>query len=165
MSRSVLARFRVIYQFVTFKGEPLCGVIFRLKLELLSVFLRSRVCRTLYDLYIPYLQPQVMVKFTRRVSGHFVTITESRMHLIECSPGVISPKPSLILLARTNCDLKKHEVCIFSFSFSSFRAIRFNTAEQFFLVATRCSHGHRPLIFFITLLFTVLVVSCVCKCF
>ncbi|XP_068731970.1 ubiquitin carboxyl-terminal hydrolase 9X-like isoform X1 [Montipora capricornis] len=37
------------------------------------------------------------------------------------------------------------------------RAIRFNTAEQFFLVATRCSHGHRPLIFFITLLFTVLV--------
>lgn len=39
------------------------------------------------------------------------------------------------------------------------RAIRFCTAEQFFLVATRCSHGHRPLIFFITLLFTVLVNS------
>ena len=44
-------------------------------------------------------------------------------------------------------------------SFVSVRAIRFSTAEQFFLVATRCSHGHRPLIFFITLLFTVLVVS------
>ncbi|XP_078379070.1 ubiquitin carboxyl-terminal hydrolase 9X-like isoform X2 [Oculina patagonica] len=39
------------------------------------------------------------------------------------------------------------------------RAIRFSTAEQFFLIATRCSHGHRPLIFFITLLFTVLVNS------
>ena len=116
-------------------------------------------------LYIPYFQPQVMVKFTRRLRGHFVTLTEGGMHLIVCSPGVISPKPSLILLARTYYDLKKHEVCIFSFSFSSFRAIRFNTAEQFFLVATRCSHGHRPLIFFITLLFTVLVVSCVCKCF
>lgn len=39
------------------------------------------------------------------------------------------------------------------------RAIRCSTAEQFFLIATRCSHGHRPLIFFITLLFTVLVNS------
>ena len=47
----------------------------------------------------------------------------------------------------------------FYFSFLLFRAIRFSTAEQFFLVATRCSQGHRPLIFFITLLFTVLVVS------
>ncbi|CAH3106557.1 unnamed protein product [Porites lobata] len=39
------------------------------------------------------------------------------------------------------------------------RAIRFSTADQFFLVATRCSQGHRPLIFFITLLFTVLLDS------
>ncbi len=46
-------------------------------------------------------------------------------------------------------------LCLFVFV----RAIRFSTAEQFFLIATRCSHGHRPLIFFITLLFTVLVVS------
>lgn len=45
------------------------------------------------------------------------------------------------------------------FCFILCRAIRCSTAEQFFLIATRCSHGHRPLIFFITLLFTVLVVS------
>lgn len=31
--------------------------------------------------------------------------------------------------------------------------------EQFFLMATRCCMGHRPLLFFITLLFTVLGVS------
>ena len=46
------------------------------------------------NIYIPYFQPQVMVKFTRRVRGHFVTLTESDMQVIECSPGVISPKPS-----------------------------------------------------------------------
>ena len=44
--------------------------------------------------YIPYFQPQVMVKFTRRVRGHFVTLTEICMHLIEHSPGVISRKRS-----------------------------------------------------------------------
>ena len=45
-------------------------------------------------LYMPYFQPQVMVKFTRRVRGHLVTLTEIGMHLIARSPGVISPKPS-----------------------------------------------------------------------
>lgn len=34
--------------------------------------------------------------------------------------------------------------------------------EQFFLMATRCCMGHRPLLFFITLLFTVLGVSYRC---
>ncbi|EDO35056.1 predicted protein [Nematostella vectensis] len=37
------------------------------------------------------------------------------------------------------------------------RAVRFSAADQFFLLATRCSPGHRPIIFFITLLFTVLM--------
>lgn len=37
--------------------------------------------------------------------------------------------------------------------------------EQFFLMATRCCMGHRPLLFFITLLFTVLGVSGFIHCF
>lgn len=37
--------------------------------------------------------------------------------------------------------------------------------EQFFLMATRCCMGHRPLLFFITLLFTVLGVSFSFLCF
>ncbi|CAJ0966840.1 unnamed protein product, partial [Ranitomeya imitator] len=36
------------------------------------------------------------------------------------------------------------------------RLVRQMAQEQFFLMATRCCMGHRPLIFFITLLFTVL---------
>ncbi|KAK7155926.1 hypothetical protein R3I93_010558 [Phoxinus phoxinus] len=36
------------------------------------------------------------------------------------------------------------------------RAVRQTAQEQFFLMATRCCMGHRPLLFFITLLFTVL---------
>lgn len=37
-----------------------------------------------------------------------------------------------------------------------FRTVRQMAQEQFFLMATRCCMGHRPLLFFITLLFTVL---------
>ncbi|XP_066267004.1 ubiquitin carboxyl-terminal hydrolase 9X-like isoform X4 [Branchiostoma lanceolatum] len=36
------------------------------------------------------------------------------------------------------------------------RAVRVSAAEQFLLMATKCCTGHRPLVFFITLLFTVL---------
>ncbi|XP_073726699.1 ubiquitin carboxyl-terminal hydrolase 9X-like isoform X2 [Misgurnus anguillicaudatus] len=36
------------------------------------------------------------------------------------------------------------------------KAVRQMSHEQFFLMATRCCMGHRPLLFFITLLFTVL---------
>ncbi|XP_046853983.1 probable ubiquitin carboxyl-terminal hydrolase FAF-X [Xenia sp. Carnegie-2017] len=35
-------------------------------------------------------------------------------------------------------------------------SLRWYVVEQFFVMATRCSDGHRPLIFFITLLFSVL---------
>ncbi|XP_023249413.1 probable ubiquitin carboxyl-terminal hydrolase FAF-X, partial [Seriola lalandi dorsalis] len=35
-------------------------------------------------------------------------------------------------------------------------SVRQMAQEQFFLMATRCCMGHRPLLFFITLLFTVL---------
>ena len=39
------------------------------------------------------------------------------------------------------------------------RSVRQMAQEQFFLMATRCCMGQRPLLFFITLLFTVLGVS------
>ena len=45
--------------------------------------------RTLYDLYCPYFSPEVMVKFTRRETGHFVTLIENGMHLIACISGHI----------------------------------------------------------------------------
>lgn len=40
-----------------------------------------------------------------------------------------------------------------------YREIRTWAAEQFFQMATKCNSGNRPLLFFITLLFTVLSVS------
>lgn len=43
--------------------------------------------------------------------------------------------------------------------FACLRSVRQMAQEQFFLMATRCCMGHRPLLFFITLLFTVLGVS------
>lgn len=45
------------------------------------------------------------------------------------------------------------------------RSVRQMAQEQFFLMATRCCMGHRPLLFFITLLFTVLGVSGYMPCF
>ncbi len=39
------------------------------------------------------------------------------------------------------------------------RPVRLAAGEQFLLMATKCSAGHRPLIFFITLCFSVLQVS------
>ena len=35
----------------------------------------------------PYFLPELMVKFTREVKGHFVTLTEIGIHLIECISG------------------------------------------------------------------------------
>ena len=46
-----------------------------------------RLRRTLYDLCCPYFLPEVMVNFTRKATGHFVTLTESGMYLIECIAG------------------------------------------------------------------------------
>ena len=40
-----------------------------------------------YDLYTVYLLPEVMVKFTRRATGHFVTLIEISIHLITCISG------------------------------------------------------------------------------
>ena len=34
----------------------------------------------------PYFSPKVMVKFSRKVKGHFVMLIESAMHLVECNP-------------------------------------------------------------------------------
>ena len=31
---------------------------------------------TLYDLYCPYFSPEVMLKLTKRISGHFVTLAQ-----------------------------------------------------------------------------------------
>ena len=45
------------------------------------------VRRTLYDLYCLYSSLEVMVKFTRRAMGHFVTLIEYGMHLISCISG------------------------------------------------------------------------------
>ena len=33
-----------------------------------------------------YFLPKVMVKISRKVWGHFVTLTEVAMHLTECNP-------------------------------------------------------------------------------
>ena len=48
------------------------------------LFVSSRIIlrRTLYDLYTPYFSPDVVVKFTRRATGHFVMLTESCLDLI-----------------------------------------------------------------------------------
>ena len=40
------------------------------------------------DFYSLYFSPEVMVKFTRRVTGHFVTLIESGMLLFECISGL-----------------------------------------------------------------------------
>ena len=48
---------------------------------------RRKARRTLYDLDCPYFSPEVMVKFTRKARGYFVTLTESSMHLMECISG------------------------------------------------------------------------------
>ena len=64
-------------------------VIFRLGLGLLFMSQSSTIIvrRTLYDVYCQYFSPGAMVKFTRKATGHFVTLTESGMHLIACISG------------------------------------------------------------------------------
>ena len=54
------------------------------------VSLRSKVRRTLYDFYCLCSSPQLMVKLTRRMSGHFVTLTYDRQLSNECNPRHIS---------------------------------------------------------------------------
>lgn len=45
--------------------------------------------RTLYDLYSQYFFPEVVVKFMRWETGHFVMLIETGMHLImiTCTSG------------------------------------------------------------------------------
>ena len=75
----------------TFRIGVCVRVIFQvgLGLGLLTAYvsLRRRVRRTLYDLYILYFSPEVMVKFMRKTKGHSVTLTQGEMHLITCISG------------------------------------------------------------------------------
>ena len=49
--------------------------------------------------------------------------------------------------------------CSQDFVVCCFRPVRSSASEQFFLMATKCSSSHKPVVFFIQLLFTVLGVS------
>lgn len=80
------------------------GVIFRLELGLL--FVSSR--RTLYDLYCLYFSPEVIVKFTRWATRHFVTLTRNGRHLSRCISGhmdrtkFLNLKKNVFLLKKKN---------------------------------------------------------------
>ena len=63
------------------------GLSFRLGLGWLFYVSSRRKATTLYDVYRPHFSPEVMVKFTRKARGHFVTLTESSMPLVECISG------------------------------------------------------------------------------
>ena len=67
------------------------GLSFRFNRIRVRVYVSSRIIvrRTLYNLYCPYFLPEVMVKFTRRATGHFMTLIEVGMHLIMCISGHI----------------------------------------------------------------------------
>ena len=66
----------------------MCWVIFWVRISVtVDVSLRRRVRRTLYDLYCLYFLPEVMVKFRKKARGHFVTLIQIGMHLIECTSG------------------------------------------------------------------------------
>ena len=60
------------------------GLFFGLRLGLLFM-----LRRTLYDPYGQYFFPEVMVKFMRWATGHFVMLIETGMHLImiTCTSG------------------------------------------------------------------------------
>ena len=58
--------------------------------KLFFASLRTRVRKKNYDLYCSYLSSEVMVKSVRGVRGHFVTLVEISMHLMECNPEHIS---------------------------------------------------------------------------
>ena len=57
---------------------------------LIYVSIRSIVRGTLCGLYCPYFSPEVMVKFTRMVREHVVTLIEVGKHLNEGNSGYIS---------------------------------------------------------------------------
>ena len=59
-------------------------ILVRIKVTV-YVSLRRRVRKTLYSLYCPYFLSEVMVKYTRKVRRHFVTLIEVGMHLITCT--------------------------------------------------------------------------------
>ena len=64
------------------------GLSFRLGFRVtVQVSLRRRVKTTLYDLSCPYFLPEVMVKFSRKARGHFVTLIEVGVHVIEGISG------------------------------------------------------------------------------
>ena len=49
---------------------------------------------TLYDLSLLYFSPKVMVRLTRTVSGHSVTLIKHGVHPVECNPGACFSKVS-----------------------------------------------------------------------
>ena len=59
--------------------------LFRVNLGLHSFFAssRSRVRGTFNDLYCPNFSPEVMLKLTIRMRGHFATLTSVGMHVTE----------------------------------------------------------------------------------
>ena len=67
------------------------GFFFSLGLLTAYVFLRRRVRRTLYDLYILYFSPEVMVKFMRKTKGHSVTLTQGEMDKTGSKVGLCNP--------------------------------------------------------------------------
>ena len=53
---------------------PVCvGFPFQVRFWVTVLALRSRVGRTLHDIYYPCFSPNVIVDLARRMGGHFVT--------------------------------------------------------------------------------------------
>ena len=66
------------------------GLSFRLGLGLLFMSLQGLYLGGHFMTFTcPYYSPEVMVKFTRRATGHFVTLFQNGMHLIRCIYGHI----------------------------------------------------------------------------
>lgn len=77
--------------FFSHQGQHLCRFLCAgLGLGLLRFPLRSRISRTFYVPFCPYFWPEVIVKLTRSVSGHFSAPIDIGMNPIESNPGHIS---------------------------------------------------------------------------
>lgn len=64
-----------------------------------------------FDLFCPRLVPGVMVKLTCRATGHFVTLTESGIHLTECNPRHISKASAHCMIFLCLCSLSDVNEC------------------------------------------------------
>ena len=84
LNRSVPQSLSVNHLVVPSRLAFVFGLFFGLGLGLLFM-----LRRTLYDLYGQYFFPEVMVKFMRWATGHFVMLIETGMHLImiTCTSG------------------------------------------------------------------------------